>query len=165
MIERNQQKTNDTWDLSALTPSAEAWDRDMAKIKERFGELEEYKGRLGESSDSLYNALTKLFGLLQEGERLGSWAFLMYNADSSNPEVINRAGMADMMESQFSEKTSWMDPELMAIEDEKIESWLSEDRFAPYRVYIRKARRMKDHVLSDKEEKIMSLYGANSGGY
>ena len=165
MIERKEQKTNDTWDLSALTVSPEAWDKDVSVLRGRLGELEEYKGRLGESSDTLYLALNKLFSILQEAERLGSWAFLMYSADSSNPEVINRAGIADMVEHEFSEKTSWMDPELMAIDDEDISSWLKEDRFAPYRIYITKARRMKDHVLSDKEERIMSLYGANAEGY
>ena len=165
MIERKDQKTNDTWDLSALTQSSEAWDKDMATLRGRLGELEEFKGKLGESSDSLYSALTKLFSIVQEAERLGSWAFLMYSADSSNPEVINRAGIAEMAESELSEKTSWMDPELMAIDDEKIAQWLKEERFAPYFVYITKARRMKDHVLSDKEERLMSLYGANSEGY
>ena len=165
MIERKDQKTQDTWDLSALTVSQEAWDKDMAAVRARFGELDEYKGKLGESSDSLYSALNKLFEILQEAERLLNWAFLMYSADSSNPEVMNRAGIADMAESEFSEKTSWMDPELMSISDDKIEEWLKEERFQPYTVYIRKARRMKDHVLSDKEERIMSLYGANAEGY
>ena len=98
MIERKDQKTNDTWDLSALTQSSEAWDKDMATLRGRLGELEEFKGKLGESSDSLYSALTKLFSIVQEAERLGSWAFLMYSADSSNPEVINRAGIAEMAE-------------------------------------------------------------------
>ena len=165
MIERKEQKINDTWDLSALTASPEAWDKDIAAIRSRLNELDEFKGKLGESSDSLFNALNKYFAILQEGERLGNWAFLMYSADSSNPEVINRAGLANMMESEFSEKTSWMDPELMAIKEEDIDAWLKEDRFAPYRVFINKARRMKDHILSDKEERIMSLYGANSDGY
>ena len=55
----------------------------------------------------------------------------MYSSDSSNPEVINRAGIADMVENEFSEKTSWMDPELMAIKEEDISKWLEEDRFAP----------------------------------
>ena len=45
MIERKEQKTNDTWDLSALTQSPEAWDKDVAALRSRLGELEEYKGR------------------------------------------------------------------------------------------------------------------------
>ena len=68
MIERKEQKTNDTWDLSALTQSPEAWDKDVAALRSRLGELEEYKGRLGESSDTLYSALNKLFTILQEAE-------------------------------------------------------------------------------------------------
>ena len=88
MIERKEQKINDTWDLSALTASPEAWDKDIAAIRSRLNELDEFKGKLGESSDSLFNALNKYFAILQEGERLGNWAFLMYSADSSNPEVL-----------------------------------------------------------------------------
>ena len=65
MIERKDQKTQDTWDLSALTASQEAWDKDMAAVRARFGELDQYKGKLGESSDSLYSALKKLFEILQ----------------------------------------------------------------------------------------------------
>ena len=72
MIERKEQKTNDTWDLSALTVSPEAWDKDVSVLRGRLGELEEYKGRLGESSDTLYLALNKLFSIRQEAERLGS---------------------------------------------------------------------------------------------
>ena len=40
MIERKDQKTQDTWDLSALTVSQEAWDKDMAAVRASFGELE-----------------------------------------------------------------------------------------------------------------------------
>lgn len=164
-MERKDQKTENTWDISALSPSPEAWDKDVETLRTRFDSLDQYKGKLGENSDSLFNALSSYFAILQEAERLGSWAFLMYNADSSNPEVITRAGKADMFESEFNEKTSWIDPELMSIEDGKIQEWLKEDRYAPFRVFITKARRMKDHVLSDKEERIMSLYSANSNGY
>ena len=47
MIERKEQKINDTWDLSALTASPEAWDKDIAAIRSRLNELDEFKGKLG----------------------------------------------------------------------------------------------------------------------
>ncbi|MBQ0072316.1 MAG: oligoendopeptidase F, partial [Spirochaetales bacterium] len=54
---------------------------------------------------------------------------------------------------------------LMSIEDDKIEAWLKEERFADFRVSINKTRRMKAHVLSAQEERILSLHSANSGTF
>ncbi|MBQ0072363.1 MAG: hypothetical protein KBS81_11020, partial [Spirochaetales bacterium] len=165
MIERKDQKTENTWDISALAESPAAWDKAVEALKTRIPSLSAYKGKLGESSDTLYTCLKEQTEFFIEFEKLMSWAFLCYSADSSNPEVMQRAGMANMVEAKVSEELSWFDPELMAIDDEKIEAWLKEERFADYRVSINKTRRMKAHVLSATEEKILSLHSANAGSY
>lgn len=165
MIERKDQLVNDTWDLSALTQDEKSWDNDVEKLKSRMGELEEYKGKLGSSSDNFHNGLYRYFQFMEEAERVLHWAFLCYSVDSTNPEVAKRSGSAHIIGAEINEKSSWMAPELMAIDDATIEEYLKEERNKDYRVYIQKARRMKEHVLSDKEERILSLYSANSSGY
>ncbi len=165
MKERKDQKVNDTWDLSLLCFDRKDYERRLEALEKRLCDLDKYKSRLAESEENFHNALSLYFDFYQEAERTLSWAFLNYSADASNPEVMEDAGKADMLESKIMEKTSWMGPELMAISDDKIEDFLSKERNSDYVIYVRKARRMKDHVLSDKEERIMSLFGANKGGY
>ncbi len=165
MKERKDQKVNDTWDLSLLCNDRKDYERRLEALEKRLCDLDKYKSRLAESEENFHNALSLYFDFYQEAERTLSWAFLNYSADASNPEVMEDAGKADMLESKIMEKTSWMGPELMAISDDKIEDFLSKERNSDYVIYVRKARRMKDHVLSDKEERIMSLFGANKGGY
>ncbi len=165
MIERKDQKTADTWDLSALCRDRADYNEKLASLEKRLPSLEEYKGKLSSSSDDFHNALVTLFSFLKDAETTLHWAALNYSADSTNPEVMEDAGKADMMWARISEKTSWMDPELMALSDEKVEKYLAEERNSDYRIYITKARRMKEHVLSDKEERIMSLFSANRSGY
>ncbi len=165
MIERKDQKTADTWDLSALCRDRADYNEKLASLEKRLPSLEEYKGKLSSSSDDFHNALVTLFSFLKDAETTLHWAALNYSADSTNPDVMEDAGKADMMWARISEKTSWMDPELMALSDEKVEKYLAEERNSDYRIYITKARRMKEHVLSDKEERIMSLFSANRSGY
>lgn len=158
MIERKDQLVENTWDISLLAKNAEEWDKELEQAKAKFPEVENLKGTLGKSSDSLYNALCTIRDLLIQLEKLGSWAFLNYSADSMNADVQRRAGIFSAVESELGEKMSFFDPELLEIEDEKIEEYLKEDRYEEFRVYIRKARRFKDHILSEKEERLLSLY-------
>ena len=158
MIERKDQLVENTWDISLLAANAEAWDKEVEEGKAKLGLIEALKGTLSKDSDSLYNALVTIRDLSIQFEKLGSWAFLNYSADSMNAEVQRRAGIFNAIEAEVDEKMSFFNPELLSISDEDIEAWLSEDRFEEFRVYVRKARRFKDHILSEKEERLLSLY-------
>lgn len=165
MIERKEQKTENTWDLSLLCRNREDYEKRMKDLMAKTDELERYKGKLSLSSDNFHNALSTLFSFSQEAERTLSWAYLNYSADSSNPSIMEARAEADVLGAKIAEKTSWMDPALMAMTDDEIDTFLSEERNRDYRIYVKKARRMKDHVLSDKEERIMSLFASNRSGY
>lgn len=158
MIDRKDQRIEDTWDLSLLSRSESDWDNDISLLKEKAGKAKEFQGRIALSSDSLYSALSYIKECYMELERLGSWAFLSYSADGTNPAVQKRAGIYQQVEAEFSSALSFFDPELLEIDGDKLASWLSEDRFAEYRRYIEKARMFKEHILSQKEEALLALY-------
>lgn len=165
MIERKDQKKENTWDLSALATNSAEWEKEMKELESKVDTLEEYKDKMALSSDNFHNALVTLFDYEEKAEKVLSWAFLNYSVDSANPEVMQWAGLANMLEAKINEKTSWMRPLLMSMKQEDIESYLKEDRNKDYRIFIQKQLRMKEHVLSEKEERLLSLYSANSSGY
>ena len=165
MIERKDQKKENTWDLSALAANSAEWEKEMKELESKVDTLEEYKDKMALSSDNFHNALVTLFDYEEKAEKVLSWAFLNYSVDSANPEVMQWAGLANMLEAKINEKTSWMRPVLMSMKQEDIESYLKEDRNKDYRIFIQKQLRMKEHVLSEKEERLLSLYSANSSGY
>ncbi len=165
MIERKDQKKENTWDLSALATNSAEWEKEMKELESKVDTLEEYKDKMALSSDNFHNALVTLFAYEEKAEKVLSWAFLNYSVDSANPEVMQWAGLANMLEAKINEKTSWMRPVLMSMKQEDIESYLKEDRNKDYRIFIQKQLRMKEHVLSEKEERLLSLYSANSSGY
>lgn len=157
-MERNEQKINDTWDLSSLSASDEAFLKDLKKLEKRVKEIKALKGTIGKDSDSFHNALCLLRDILRELERLSSYAFLKYSVDSTNATVMKNAGLYEEVENKISEALSFFDPELMAIEDEKINAYLKEKRNREFVRYVKKSRRFKEHILSEKEERLLSLY-------
>ena len=162
-MERNEQKTENTWDLSALSPSGDAWDKDMRKLSKAFSKAGDFKGKLAESSDSLYQALCYYRDVSLEAERLGNWAFLMYETDGTDSSNMKRAGIYQAEAAAFTEKFSYFTPELLSIDEARISTWMKEKRFAEFRIWLKKTMREKDHVLSEKEERILSLYSPVSG--
>ena len=157
-MERNEQKINDTWDLSSLVKSDAEFKKDLKKLKGRIAELKALKGTMAKDSDSFHRALTTVKNVFMELERLGSYAFLCYSVDGTNSNVMNNLGLYEDVENKINESLSFFDPELMAIDEEKIRAFLLESRNREFRVYVKKARRFKEHILSEKEEHLLSLY-------
>ena len=58
-----------------------------------------------------------------------------------------------------SSETSFYVPELMSIDEEKLNEWLKDPDFDDYRIYVKKILHNKAHILSEKEERILSLQG------
>ena len=162
-MDRKDQKIENTWDLSALSPSGEAWEKDMKKLSKLFSKASHFKGHLGDSSDSLYEALSYYRDTSLEAERLGSWAYLMYETDGTDGGNMRRLGMYQAEAAAFSEKFSYFTPELLAIDESKLNKWMKEKRFKEFRIWMKKALREKAHVLSEKEERLLSLYVPVSG--
>lgn len=162
-MDRKDQKIENTWNLSALSPSGEAWEKDMKKLSKLFSKASHFKGHLGDSSDSLYEALSYYRDTSLEAERLGSWAYLMYETDGTDGGNMRRLGMYQAEAAAFSEKFSYFTPELLAIDESKLNEWMKEKRFKEFRIWMKKALKEKAHVLSEKEERLLSLYVPVSG--
>ena len=160
---RNEQKAENTWDLSGLVKNGDEWDKSMKKLSAAFRKASVFKGKLGESADSLFKALEYYKNTSMEAERIGNWAFLMYETDGTDPDNMRRLASYQAAAADFSERFSYFTPELMAIDTATIKEWMKEKRFKEYRIWMKKTLREKDHVLSEKEEKLMSLYLPVSG--
>lgn len=164
-MERNEQKINDTWDLSSLSKNTSEWERDLKKLEKSIKGLKKLKGTMAESSDSFHNLLDTMQSVLMEAERLGSYCFLQYNADSTDASVMSRAGLFEAVEAELSKALAFFDPELMAMDEEVLRTYLAEKRNKGFRVFIKKALRYKKHVLDEKGEYLLSLYSPLSGAF
>ena len=119
MIERKEQRAEDTWDLSLLEKDGKAWEKDMKRLRKAFRKAPSFKGTLLSSPDALYKALSYIKETSMLSERVGNWAFLSYEADSIDKDVQRRLGVYQAAAASYSEAISYFSPELMA-GDEKL---------------------------------------------
>ncbi len=90
-------------------------------------------------------------------ETTANYASLQHAADVSDAEAQDREGRVMMAVTAAESASSFFFPELMAIPDETIASWIEDPSFDDYRIFLKKQVRMKDHILSEKEENLLAL--------
>jgi len=154
---RSEIAIEDTWDLTGLFADASAWEEGMKELQAEIERAPQFKGKLLEGKESFLATLAwyEKTGIL--AERLYSWAFLNYAGDASDSTNVRRHSLMGQSLAQLGANMAYFDPELLAIDDRTLQSYLADPSFAPYKVYLEKSRRFKAHVLSEKEERIMAL--------
>ena len=81
---RSEIPEQDTWDLSQLFKSDDEWEQELAKIEPLSLEIESFKGKIGDSAESLLAAITKLSQMEQVSELVGHYAFLLSAGDAGH---------------------------------------------------------------------------------
>ncbi|MEI9894293.1 MAG: hypothetical protein WDN28_10510 [Chthoniobacter sp.] len=68
---RDQVRPDDTWDLSLLYPTPADWQAAFEKLQQEYPKIEQFKGRVGESAQTLCEVLEleKALGLTISGWR------------------------------------------------------------------------------------------------
>lgn len=156
-MKRSEQRKEDTWDLESLCPDCATWKEEAQKTLSDILRIETYKGKLAQGSDMLYEALCQLSKSAEKTESLCVYATCLHECDGTDSTSQELAGLASTLQARLVQSTSWMDPEIMTIDPALLSSWMEEERFKDYRVYISRLLHMKEHTLSDQEERILAL--------
>ena len=148
-----------TWDLEAIYPDADAWEEDFNRIKPLAEAFLAFRGRLAESPATLKQAIEALDAFERLGEKVYVYAHL--RSDENTADNRNRARV-DRVEGLFAslaETSAWFDPEIMAIPDERMKTFLDSPELELYRRSLIELLREKPHTLSEPEERLLGTLG------
>jgi oligoendopeptidase F len=155
----------DKWDLTHLFADVNKWQEDFTWIQREYPKLQEWKDRLGESPQSLAGLLNFEKTLEQKMERVYHYASLQAAEDSTNNEYLARIGQVQNLLTRMGEAAAFIGPEILAIDDERFEKFLADPVLKDWQIKLHKIRRMKPHVLSIPEERLLALSHVALGGY
>lgn len=155
--ERKDVPQSDKWDLSQLYKSDADWEKDLAKISELTEKVCSFKGKLSENSETLLASLKALEELDRTIEQVYQYASLQHSADEGDSAAQDKHGRVMMAVTDSESRISFYTPELMAIEDEKLNQWIEQPQFADFKIFVKKSVHMKPYILSEKEERILAL--------
>lgn len=152
------------WDLTPLFPDVAAWQAAKASLAGDIDRLGAFKGRLGESPAQLRAAFETADALRQRLVRLSVYASLSSDADTREPQALDRRQEIGLLANRLSQAASFMDPELIAVGETKIRQFLAaEPALAPFRLPILDTLRNAPHTLGAEAEGVLSLSGLVSG--
>lgn len=156
-ILRSEQKKENTWDLEKIYPSINDYQQDYNTVKSLMNNISSYKNHILDSSKSLL----ELLELDQKTERIiskmANYAYRKYDEDLSNTNSQELVGNFDKLYAEYSQNGSFIVPEILNSDYSLIEKYINEeDKLKDYELLLKRIFRNKPHVLSDKEENIIS---------
>lgn len=159
LLDRKDVKIEDTWDLTLLYKNDEEFEKDFKSMEDFSKEVSKFKGNLSKSAKELRDILDSIMKASIVLEKLGSYAFLKQTEDLTNNDSNIKVARFAKLSSEFSANLSYFEPELMSIDDEKINNFLKDEVLKDYLIYLRNILKYKPHTLSEKEERILALQG------
>ena len=162
---RSEIPESDKWDLTHLFADVGNWQEDFAWLQRAYPKLEEWKGRVGESAQTLADVLEFEKSLELKIERVYHYASLQLAEDSTNNEYLTRIGQVQNLLTKIGEAAAFVVPEIQAINDEEFAKFVGDPALKDWRIKLHKIRRMKPHVLSVPEERLLALGSVALSGY
>lgn len=154
---RNELPVNLTWKLEDIFETDQAWDEELAQLQKDIPQIAEFQGKLSDSADSLYNMLLLQDKLSQRLGKLYTYAHMRYDEDTTNSWYQGLNAKAENVLTQASSEMSFIVPEILAMEEGKVEAFLQENQgLQAYKKTLDEITRQRPHVLSQKEEALLA---------
>ncbi len=160
---RSEIPQEDTWNLKDLFESDQAWEESLKELEGRQAQLIDFAGKLGQDGSTLceYLTLTEQTNLL--AGRLANYALRKSDEDTREAAYQAMVGKYMSVGVALNAATSFDTPEIMAIPDDRLEQFYAQcPSLERFRRYLTDLRRMKAHVLSPREEKLLAAAGEMS---
>ena len=160
--ERSEIDDKYKWDLSHIYASDEAWQADFAQLEGMLPEIEgmkeKYSGKIGKSGKTLLAFVKRIEELEALEEKLYSFAALNGDQDTRESKYQGYKGQMMSIFTQIGAVLAWVEPELVSIPREELQTLLDNtDGLKIYQHKFDDMWRTQEHVLSEAEEKILSL--------
>ncbi len=160
---RNEIPLEDRWNVEALYPNPEAWKQELVQVKgeersPRWPDLHTYKGQLNDPTVAA-SLMETYLNLDRKLSKLHTYAHLRVDEDLGNDTFKSDFGMISSLMHDFVLETSWIEPELLALNEREFRQLTSHPSLTPYQFYFKKLGRMRPHTLTPQLEEFMALSG------
>lgn len=165
-MERNEIDKKYQWDLTPIFASDEKWEEEYKSLEKEYIEFDfsSYSGKLGDKK-----TLLDFFSVRDKGmrrlEKLYVYASMRHDEDIRIAKYNSYLSMMGATVAKLMAKLSFVEPELTALSEEKLESYIADPDFRDYDYTLRQIQSSKQHVLSESEERLLALSSDVLGGF
>lgn len=146
-----------TWDLTPMYATDTLHEEDMQVLKELLPNLSAFAGKLGESAETLADALDQMGAASRKMSNIYVYAHLKKDQDAANSTYQEMEARAMQLYSQLVETLAFFEPELSTIPQETLDQFIAEnDRLKGYAQHLDNLVRGRSHVLPQEQELLLA---------
>jgi oligoendopeptidase F len=153
------------WDLSDLAADDADVDRFLDEADRRAAAVAERRGTVASMSGAdLVTVMQELAAVHELVERAGSYAYLRFAADTADPANGARLQHVQERSTAITTQLIFFDLEWAALPDSQVAQLLDTPGLEFARHHLENARRYRDHLLSEGEERVMAEKAVTGAG-
>ena len=148
------------WQTTDIFPTDEAWEKEFKAVETEYAnyDFSVFKGKLGDKT-TLLNCFRLIDTISRRIEKLYIYAHLRHDEDMRVSQYTSAHAQVGAMISKIFAEFSFVEPELTSLDDSVLQGFIADPDFAEYDYKLRKIAGAKSHVLSEAEEKLLTLGG------
>ena len=162
-MERKEVESKRVWKVSDVFTSDEEWEKQLNALSSEL-DFSKYQGKLGDKK-TLLEFLKADDVLSNKLEHLALYANLKRDEDTRVSKYNSYSGKIDMIYTDYCSKTAFFEPEMASLDEQYLKSLLNDKDFADYDYRIKLLIKRKDHVVSEKEERLVAMAGETLGSF
>ncbi|GAA0133828.1 oligoendopeptidase F [Paenibacillus sp. YSY-4.3] len=155
---RSEVQPENSWQLEDLFTSQKDWDGAYEELKQLKNKAADFEGKLN-TPDNVKAVFALEDDLSLRIERLYVYAHLSHDQDTTNPTYQALVQKAKKLSVEVSEALSFVTPEILALPEQQLDSYISDPQLADYKFTLQEIKREKAHVLSKTEEALLAQVG------
>lgn len=159
-IERKDVVETNTWKVSDIYATEADWENDKKEAVVMMEKIKDMRKEWTKSAKNMLVMLNYIDEISIKMSKLYSYTSLMYDSDISNTKYQAMQGEIYAVYVQFDSMLSFISPDLIKLGDKKIVEYLKKElKLKDYEKTFDVVLRLKNHILSEDKEEIVSLTG------
>ena len=143
------------WNLGLIYKDINAWEKAFHNIQSKIARISDYRDKLCDKG-KLFEFIKLEESIALELGRILVYAHMKSHEDLRISKNQEYAARADILNTLFAESTAFYAPETLKIPDDKLKSFLKDDKLKIYAFHFESLLHSKPHILSIEQEEILA---------
>ncbi len=158
VLSRSEIPAEQQWNAESVFATLADFQAAVAALPEAINGLARFQGHLGDSPQTLLEALQTQEDVIRQVGKVYVYASMNANADTTNAEFDAMNGQARSLFGRFLATASFMDPEIIAITEDRLNQWMDQEpKLQVYAHFFDDLFRKQAHVRSAEVEEVLGL--------
>lgn len=160
---RSEVQENLKWKTEHLFASQSEWDALYADVEKRI-DFSKYEGKLG-TAEGFKSCYDEMYSVIGDLEKLAVYASMRHDEDARVSEFNALLARVDALEVKFSAAVAFVTPELTALNEDILQSYVQNPALSDYDYEIKEVIKSKAHVLGKEAEAVLAMGGQVFGSF